>query len=124
MCQSGLPKNLEFLRDETRVSSRSKARFTCIPEYQTVWCSQLKAREDDHFEWSLPERLRELSKEALGYVSQDIANTMLKWTPMEILFGELMVDEEANVLVVSGPVGRDAEQLFPKALTSARLYML
>ena len=76
------PQKSEFLRDETRGSSRSKARFTCIPEHQTVWCSQLKAREDDHFEWSLPERLRELSKEALGYVGRDIANAMLKWTPM------------------------------------------
>ena len=118
------PQKSEFLRDETRGSSRSKVRFICVPEYHTVWCSQFKTRDDDHFEWSLPvelaQRLRELSKETLGYVSQDIANAMLKWTPMEVLLGELLVDEEANVLVVSGPVGRDAEQAVPESLNISK----
>ena len=128
------PQKSEILRDETRGSSRSKVRVACVPEYQNVWCSQLKAREGDHFEWSLPEsskatlmdavelaqRLRELSEETLGYVGQDIANAMLKWTPMEVLLGELLVDEEANVLVVSGPVGRDAEQAVPESLNISK----
>ena len=118
------PQKSEVLRDETRGSSRSKVRFICVPEHHALWCSQFKTRDDDHFEWSLPDelaqRLRELSKETLGYVSQDIANAMLKWTPMEVLLGKLLVDEEANVLVVSGPVGRDAEQTVPKSLNASK----